>query len=192
MFFLDRRYGFFIRPATARFSCTVKRLKVRRALGHSGVGIIIYIPGAPVSRMKQWSQAAFAQWLIQASGRNVPINSLKFVIRSWVTNGETQDQVFQALRSVGATEVPNFANRKVFSRTATDAAEADGFYAILGTPNGAGSGFLLATHKTELGVKRFKSVTVWNHPVAAPFGVGSFLKLMLSFEIEDVAQPTTG
>jgi hypothetical protein len=41
MFFLDRRYGFFIRPATARFSCTVKRLKVRRALGHSGVGIII-------------------------------------------------------------------------------------------------------------------------------------------------------
>jgi hypothetical protein len=43
MFFLDRRYGFFTRPATARFSCTVKRLKVRRALGHSGVGIIIYI-----------------------------------------------------------------------------------------------------------------------------------------------------
>jgi hypothetical protein len=32
--------GFFIRPATARFSCTVKRLKVRRALGHSGVGIL--------------------------------------------------------------------------------------------------------------------------------------------------------
>jgi ABC-type cobalamin transport system ATPase subunit len=51
--------------------------------------------------------------------------------------------------------------------TATDAAEADMFYAILGTPNGAGSGFLLATHKTELGVKRFKSVTVWNHPLHA-------------------------
>jgi hypothetical protein len=43
MFFLDRRYGFFTRPARARFSCTVRKLRVRQALGHSGVGIIIYL-----------------------------------------------------------------------------------------------------------------------------------------------------
>jgi hypothetical protein len=41
MFFLDRRYGFFTRPARARFSCTVRKLRVRQALRHSGVGIII-------------------------------------------------------------------------------------------------------------------------------------------------------
>ena len=34
-------YRFFIRLAKARFSCTVNSLKVRHALGHSGVGIII-------------------------------------------------------------------------------------------------------------------------------------------------------
>jgi hypothetical protein len=42
--FLDFRYGFFIRPARVRFSCIVNKwLKVRHALGHSGVGIIIII-----------------------------------------------------------------------------------------------------------------------------------------------------
>ena len=39
-FFLDHWYRFFIRLARARFSCTVNSLKVRHALGHSGVGII--------------------------------------------------------------------------------------------------------------------------------------------------------
>jgi hypothetical protein len=41
MVFLDRRYGFFTRPARARFSCTVRKLRVRQALGHNGGGIII-------------------------------------------------------------------------------------------------------------------------------------------------------
>jgi hypothetical protein len=45
MFFLDRRYGFFTRPARARFSCTVRKLRVRQALGHNGVGIIIFSNG---------------------------------------------------------------------------------------------------------------------------------------------------
>jgi hypothetical protein len=40
---LDRRYGLFTRPAKARFSCTISKMRVRQALGHSGVGIIIII-----------------------------------------------------------------------------------------------------------------------------------------------------
>ncbi|KAF7524409.1 hypothetical protein G7054_g11416 [Neopestalotiopsis clavispora] len=152
-----------------------------------------YVPGFPVSALHQWSQAAMGEWVLHASGVEVDINQLKYIIRSGVTNGETQDQVFAALRAVGESQVPNFAGRKVFSRTATDENEANGFYAILGTPNGAGGAFLLATHKGKLGVKRFSSVTVWNHPVAAPLGLDrDNFKLMLSFEIEDVPNPTTG
>lgn len=40
-FFLDRGYRFLIRLARARFSWTVNSLKVRHALRHSGVRIII-------------------------------------------------------------------------------------------------------------------------------------------------------
>ena len=50
---LDRRYGFFTRPARARFSCTINKMRVRQALGHSGVGIIIirgFIVPIPTSR----------------------------------------------------------------------------------------------------------------------------------------------
>lgn len=130
--------------------------------------------------------------MYQVSAQDGDIDGLRFIIQSWVTNRDTQEQVVSALRAVGETQVPNFATRRVFSRTSDNEAEVNGFYAILGTPNGAGGGFLLATHKARLGVKRFASVTVWNYPGAFSFALGQDAKLMLSFEIETVAQPTTG
>lgn len=151
-----------------------------------------YIPGQPLSQITQWSQAAFGQWMFQVSAEDGDIKGLRFIIQSWVINPDTQEQVVSALRAVGETQVPNFATRRVFSRTSDNEAEVNGFYAILGTPNGVGGGFLLATHKARLGVKRFASVTVWNYPGAFSFGLGEDAKLMLSFEIETVAQPTTG
>lgn len=100
--------------------------------------------------------------------------------------------VFDALRNANLNQIPNFANRKVFSRTSENENDVDGFYAILGSPNGSGGAFLLATHKEAMGIKRFSSVAVWNHPFASPMSIGDInLKLMLAFEIENVQNPTT-
>ncbi|KAH7419225.1 hypothetical protein BKA64DRAFT_699260 [Cadophora sp. MPI-SDFR-AT-0126] len=152
------------------------------------------VPFFPISRIVQWSQAAFGAWEYQAGSRDVEISSLRYVIRSWVTNTETQNQVVEALRGIGRTSIPGVANREVFSRTSTDQAEVDGFYAILGTPNGASTGFLVATHKEKLGIKRVASITVWNHPLSN-VDLNSWRdawKLNMLFTLETVPNPTTG
>ncbi|KAI5922254.1 hypothetical protein F4810DRAFT_289123 [Camillea tinctor] len=157
-----------------------------------------YYPGMLLPAVKQWSEAAFGQWEQTCSDRGQDLSNVRYIIRSWITNAETQDHVFRALRNLGITEVPTFANRRTFDRESQEpdeerrANEINGFYAILGTPNGSGGAFLLATHKDKLGVKRFRSVTLWTSPVAWPIGSGtSLLKLVLMFEVESVPEPTS-
>ncbi|KAG4422957.1 hypothetical protein IFR04_003869 [Cadophora malorum] len=132
------------------------------------------VPFFPISRIVQWSQAAFGEWEYQA--------------------GAVDDQVVEALRGVGRTSIPGIASRQVFRRTSTNQAEVDGFYAMLGTPNGASTGFLLATHKGKLGIKRVASIAVWNHPLS-DVDLNSWRdgwKLNMLFTLEPVANPTTG
>ncbi len=65
---------------------------------------------------------------------------------------------------------------------------------MLGTPNGASTGFLLATHKGKLGIKRVASIAVWNHPLS-DVDLNSWRdgwKLNMLFTLEPVANPTTG
>ena len=128
------------------------------------------MPFFPISRIVQWSQAAFAEWEYLAGSRDVDTSSLSYIIRSWVTNTETQDQVVEALRGVGRTSIPGIASRQVFRRTSTNQAEVDGFYAMLGTPNGASTGFLVATHIRES--------LVSNGSQVLPFGITLYRMLI--------------
>ncbi|RYP24602.1 hypothetical protein DL765_000428 [Monosporascus sp. GIB2] len=149
------------------------------------------VPPFPISRIKQWSDAAFGQWELAANAADAPVDGLRFIIRSWITNEETQNQIIEALRRVGHSTFPGFANRQTFSRSSQNQNEVDGFYALLGTPNGAGSAFLLATHKGKLGVKRITSAQVWNHGLSnVPLtGWRDPWKLNMMFAIENVANP---
>lgn len=62
---------------------------------------------------------------------------------------------------------------------------------MLGTPNGAATGFLLATHKEKIGFKRVSEIAVWNHPVASPLGLDrQYFKFNMLFTFEVVANPT--
>lgn len=53
--------------------------------------------------------------------------------------------------------IGDWQNRNTFTRTE----DADRFYAILGSPNGAGAGYLLLNHKAKLGIKTIQKVDVF-------------------------------
>ncbi|KAI6087377.1 hypothetical protein F4821DRAFT_236336 [Hypoxylon rubiginosum] len=152
------------------------------------------LPIASISRIRQWSQAAWGEWEYWANAVLDNSGNLRYVIRSWVTNTATQDQIIEALRAVGNDKFPGVRDRVTFSRNSEDPAEANAFYALLGTPNGASTGYLLASHKGKIGIKRVGSISVWNHPFG---GLSLFtdrrdLKINMLFTFEGVTNPTTG
>lgn len=88
-------------------------------------------------------------------------------------------------------QIPGIANRVVFRRTSTNQAEVDGFYAMLGFPNGAATGFLLASHKEKIGIKRVSEIAILNHPFPYPFGMERWeYKMNMLFTIELVVNLT--
>lgn len=101
------------------------------------------VPPFAISGVVQCSQAAFGQWQLMAESADADIAGLRFIIRSWVVNTQTQDQAIEALKGVGLVTMPGFASRIFFSRSSTDESEVAGFHAILWTPNGASTGFLV-------------------------------------------------
>ena len=136
--------------------------------------------------LRQWSDLVFLQWQEHAGGN---IQNVQYIIRAHVVNPDTQGTVFTALRSIGRTQLPSWNDHVTFPMS-TDEGKA-----ILGTPNGAGCGYLIAQHKSQLGVKRIRDVIVFVLiPGAIPAepvegGVGD-PGLYLIFEIEDVPPPT--
>lgn len=138
--------------------------------------------------LKQWSDLVFLQWQQEAGGNT---QNLRYIIRAHVVNPDTQDIVFQALSRAGHTQLPSWNDRVTFQMN-TDEGKA-----ILGTPNGAGCGYLVAQHKTQLGVKRIRDVVVWvitpgAIPATPPEGGVDDPGLNLLFEIEDVPPPADG
>lgn len=68
----------------------------------------------PISRIVQSSQAAWGKWEYLAAANVIEVPSLRFVIRSWVTNTETQNQIVEALRGMGRTTLSVIENRVGF------------------------------------------------------------------------------
>jgi hypothetical protein len=93
----------------------------------------------------------FVEWQGQATQRGLPISGLNYVFRFEIANADTikviQRILGGAFRPWPGVSVPM-----------TDAAGL----AILGTPNGRGVAWLLATHKEQFGKKTIESVTVWS------------------------------
>lgn len=140
--------------------------------------------------LRNWSDVVFLQWQHFATMADVSVKSLRFICRSNVQNLETKQAAVTIFNELGLPYIPEFANRLTW-----DMNEGGPGQAILGTPNGAGGAYLLAQHKTQLGVKTFKSVQIWSGDDAPgwpvpPIGTEEavkFLTLYLVFEVESVA-----
>ena len=141
-----------------------------------------------ITRIRQWSDAAFLQWVQVCGEASVDVSNLNYIFRATITNVETQSIVLAALSSQDVSDVPKWANRITYTETDNP----NQFYAILGSKNGAGCAYLLIQHKEKLGVKRITSVTLWTSGILFPIGMDTdYLKLQMYFTVEDVENPVS-
>jgi hypothetical protein len=115
----------------------------------------------PVPKLQHWSDVTFLQWAV-FTGDFPTMRNLKMVVHCNVSNTETLKVINEVLGEVkdGLLVHPG----RVFTRERG----GDDFAALLGTPNGMGTGYLLAQHKHEdqLGWKGVESVTVYKEDVS--------------------------
>jgi hypothetical protein len=102
--------------------------------------------------VKAWSDVVFIEWQIQARRRELDFRGLKWVFRYSISNKKTKHVLLES--SQGVLEWPG---------TLLSMDEPGGI-AMLGTPNGLGVAWLLATHKAQFGEMTVESVRVWATP----------------------------
>lgn len=114
------------------------------------------------SPLRHWSDVAYLQLLAAAKIPTTPVanlKNLKYVIRFCCQNHTTNSVVKQVLREHNMNWLPTWPGV-----TFPVAENCEAGMALLGTPNGAGVGYLLAQHREQLGRKYVGWVTVFYAP----------------------------
>jgi hypothetical protein len=106
--------------------------------------------------VKTWSDVTFVEWQEQAEASGLDIKGLKYVIRYHIVNTDTKWIIQQAAGESSLITWPG-VNIPMSDEKGR---------AVLGTPNGVGIAYLLATHKAQLGQLTVESVRVWSHMIA--------------------------
>ena len=107
--------------------------------------------------IRAWSDVVFLEWKTQAQANGHDVQGLKYVIRYEIVNPST---VLIAERAAGLWRRAGWPGLTFFM-------DDDRARAVLGTPNGAGVAYLLATHKEQLGDKTIESTQLWWKPIRA-------------------------
>ena len=105
--------------------------------------------------LKAWSDVSFLEWQHLCENQKTSVTSLEYVFQTHITNDVTLSVLRQALG-----ENHDFKNWEKYKNGKVFKASEDAFKAILGTPNGSGSAWLLIGHKPQLGIKSISEVTV--------------------------------
>lgn len=96
----------------------------------------------------RWSDITFIEWKTQAGAR---IKELHYIFQSNIMNQESKMVIERAAGGLNNLQWPG----KIFEMASSEGR------AILGSPNGRGVAFLLATHKEQLGQRTVERVLVW-------------------------------
>jgi hypothetical protein len=128
--------------------------------------------------VKAWSDVVFVEWQSQTEARGHDIKGLKYIVRYHIINADTAKIIAQA---AGAAK-PAWPGETI------PMSDIRG-RAILGTPNGVGIAYLLATHKAQLGHMTVERVQMWTQQVREPSGVYDYLYAV--FTIGPVASSST-
>ena len=136
-------------------------------------------PSKKLPDIRAWSDITFVEWQRQAQDEGQDISGLKYVIRYDIVNVDTAEIIEEAVGD---------SSRILWPGVTISMSTEEG-RAILGTPNGAGVAFLLATHKVQLGQKTVESVHVWKRRVRRTAGVSSHLFAV--FKIRPVASSSS-
>ncbi|KAF1918759.1 hypothetical protein BDU57DRAFT_535821 [Ampelomyces quisqualis] len=103
-------------------------------------------------RLRYWSDVAYLQWL-KVCGGTIP-KPIRYVIRSTITNNATRKVLWKILERKGLDGYTQWPGLLI----EVDSEEGK---AILGTPNGASTAYMLIQHKRELGNMQINKVTVF-------------------------------
>ncbi|KAF1980930.1 hypothetical protein K402DRAFT_425840 [Aulographum hederae CBS 113979] len=122
----------------------------------------IFDKNRALPRLAQWSDLVFLTYQDLAL-RLPPIDPadsskltpLRYVIRNGVVNKDTQLVIDRALEKSGQGPAGNFADKRPIGM------DSEAGKALLGTPNGDGVSWLLVQHKSRMGGRRVKDVTVF-------------------------------
>lgn len=120
-----------------------------------------YMIGLPENRdrhlqlpaVSRWSDVIFVEWQYETRRRPLGVGELKWLVRYNIANPTTRAVTVEALRRDGS--------RRTRWPGVSFPACSENFEAIIGTPNGRGIVWLLASHKREFGAKTVESVRVW-------------------------------
>ena len=122
--------------------------------------------------LQAWSDAIFLEWQNIATTTGQNIQNIQYIFQFDISNDDTNDIVDQAVLNVDPQGIGGWPGHVLPMSTNEGKA-------ILGTPNGNGQAWLLATHKAQFGLKTIESVRVW--------AVGDELeKTVLAFEVVNV------
>ncbi|KAL7795688.1 hypothetical protein V8C43DRAFT_279694 [Trichoderma afarasin] len=115
------------------------------------------------THVRRWSDAAWMQWTKACEDEGIDdVSNVQYIFRATVINQNSLSIILQALRQKykDSPSVPPIGPWK--SRLTLDVTQnPDEFYAVLGSPNGSGVAFLLATHKAALGIKTINKVDIF-------------------------------
>jgi hypothetical protein len=127
------------------------------AIANYGPEYMISLPGnrgrnLPLPAVRRWSDVIFVEWQHETRRRPLGVGELKWIFRYNIANPTSRAVTVEALRRDGG--------RRGWPGVSFHACSENG-EAIIGTPNGRGIVWLLATYKRQFGAKTIESVRVW-------------------------------
>ncbi|KAF7861795.1 hypothetical protein EAF04_007678 [Stromatinia cepivora] len=145
----------------------------------------------------QWSDVVFISWITHAPTA-AAIQGLKRVVRAAVANDDTKAQIQRAFVASGSATVPVWPGHRFETNPFTFIGPSTGlmatpFMAMLGSKNGAGVAYLLATHRATLGLKCINAIRVWAETEWSTSGAvteENLLNFVPSMAFEIVDTPT--
>lgn len=129
--------------------------------------------------LKHWSDVVYLNYEKICNDHNRSVRGLKHIFRQNIDNSTSHKIIELAMQNKfnKSYPAPAWGDRCVFH------SGEDGANAILASPNGRGIAWMLLTHRAQLGMKRIKSIAVFEQD-----GVDSEKKYgpTLYFELENI------
>lgn len=129
--------------------------------------------------LQYWSDVSFIIYATKCNFARKPLGSFRAVLQHAIANAPTERIILQALRAIGSEDFTEWPGVTFNSLNFPDE-----FAAILGTPNGRGTAWMLLQHRAQFGWKTVVGIRVWHYAIKNQKGEEFYERNMLLL-IED-------
>lgn len=117
--------------------------------------------------LQHWSDVTFLMW--QKFSDPISLKGLKRIVHCGIHNPDTENTIEKVIGSSKA----NYPGH-IYTR-----ADGDNFAALLRTPNGLGTAYLVAQHRDQLGEKKVQSIQAYEEALGGEDGECYFMVLSI-------------